>query len=396
MTLAAHLLLAVLAVWPTLACGYLLLLTVLSRRPHPPQGTPPVLRFDIVVPAHNEAAVIKRTVRSLRALDWPAPAFRVRVVADNCTDETAALARAAGADVIERHDPQRRGKGHALAYAFEQSLAEHGWDALVVIDADSEVTPNLLTAFAARLHAGAQAVQARHDVLDAHLSWRTRLAAIAYAAQHAVRGRGRERLGVSCGLRGNGMCFATPLLQAHPFRVFALAEDLEYGIELALAGVRVHYADEARADAEMAASAHGADTQRQRWEAGRLAALRQHLRPLLARARQGDPNCLDMVADLLTPPLGYLAPLVAGLGVLAAVLSIWVPGMIGWCVLAMVLTTALVAHVVRGWQLSGLGLRAGLDFARVPFFIAWKLWVLVRRRGNQAWIRTRRNGDPRA
>lgn len=394
MIVLGYLVLLAAALWPTLACGYLTLLTLLSGRMASPPASTRSLRFDIVVPAHNEAAVIVRTVRSLRALDWPADHFRILVVADNCDDDTAAIACAAGAHVIERTHSELRGKGHALEYAFAFSLAENACDAAVVVDADSEVTPNLLEAFAARLERGAQAVQARHDVLDAGLSWRTRLAAIAYAAQHSVRGRGRERLQVSCGLRGNGMCFARTLLREHPFRVYALAEDLEYGIVLGLAGIRVHYADEARANAEMAASAAGADSQRQRWEGGRFAALRRYLRPLLVRGlRRRDAVCLELAADLLALPLGYLALQVLLLFVLAAALSPWLPGAMAWLAWAGLLALALAAHVLRGWQLSGLGPRALLDLARAPFFVAWKVWVLLRRRGNHAWIRTRRNSE---
>ena len=77
------------------------------------------MKFDVIVPAHNEAEVIERTVSSLRKIDWPADRFRVLVVADNCTDTTAVLARGAGAEVLERHDPTLRGKGYALAFAFQ-------------------------------------------------------------------------------------------------------------------------------------------------------------------------------------------------------------------------------------------------------------------------------------
>jgi len=100
------------------ACLYLLVLTCLSgrgRTPPLPARTP---FFDLIVPAHNEAAGIQRTVANLRQLDWPAGRFRVVVIADNCTDETARMAREAGALVLERHDLSNRGKGYALAHVF--------------------------------------------------------------------------------------------------------------------------------------------------------------------------------------------------------------------------------------------------------------------------------------
>ena len=137
---------------------YLLMCTLLSPAPSKPASSSRRLRFNVIVPAHNEAEVIEGAVASLRKLDWPADAFQVLVVADNCTDSTAALARAAGARVLERHDAVSRGKGHALDFAFKTS-ATHGWaDAVVVVDADTEVSANLLEAFATRIESGADAV----------------------------------------------------------------------------------------------------------------------------------------------------------------------------------------------------------------------------------------------
>src|ERR1700730_7530905 len=104
-----------------LACLYLFVLTLLSAKaPLPPPSTRE-MRFDLIVPAHNEEAVIANVIRSLQAVDWPADRFRVVVVADNCTDSTAAVARAAGAHVLERFDRDQRGKGYALQFAFKAS-----------------------------------------------------------------------------------------------------------------------------------------------------------------------------------------------------------------------------------------------------------------------------------
>src|SRR5690606_27760846 len=115
-----------------------------------------------------------------------------------------------------------RGKGYALAYGFKRSAAEQAADAVVVIDADSDTSTNLLSAFAARIQAGADVVQANHGIRNANDSWRTRLLAIAYGAFHIVRSRSRERLRVSCGLRGNGMCFTMSILQRVPYEAYSL------------------------------------------------------------------------------------------------------------------------------------------------------------------------------
>src|SRR5882762_4767049 len=135
----------------TAACLYLLLLTCMSGRRVAPGSPARALFFDVIVPAHNEAAGIQHTVSNLQQLDWPPERFRVVVIADNCTDETARVARESGALVIERHDPLHRGKGYALAHIFRWSREAKMADAVVIVDADSKASANLLESFDARI-----------------------------------------------------------------------------------------------------------------------------------------------------------------------------------------------------------------------------------------------------
>lgn len=380
-----------------LASAYLLLLTLLSGRKRAPAPGPPHHRFVAVVPAHDEEAGISATVKSLLSLDYPAELRRVVVVADNCRDSTAQRAREAGADVLVRVDPERRGKGYALALAFQQFLADGFADAMVVIDADTVVSANLLRAFAARLDEGAGAIQAYYGVRNPEASWRTRTAALAFALFHRLRSLGRERLGCSSGLRGNGMCFTRGLLEQVPHDAFSVVEDLEYGIRLALAGHRVRYADEAEVLGEMPAGAGASRSQRQRWEGGRLQMARRHAPTLLRRGLAArDPVLVDMALDLLVPPLAYLTAIaVAGFAgsALASGLAarpLVAPWIWGACL------AALGLYVMRGWWLSGLGLRGLEVLFRAPAFLAWKLGLaLVRPRGSRGeWVRTPR--EPRS
>jgi cellulose synthase/poly-beta-1,6-N-acetylglucosamine synthase-like glycosyltransferase len=391
MTAMTDLILVVLALPATAASLYLLLFTLLSRAPPPALRSSRRLRFDVIVPAHDEAAGIEGVVAGLRKLDWPAEGFRVLVVADNCTDSTAALARAAGAEVLERRDPTRRGKGYALDFAFQASQA-HGWaDAVVVVDADTGVSANLLEAFAGRIDDGAKAIQAHYGVLNPHASWRTHLMAIALASFHRVRSRARERLQLSCGLRGNGWCVTPRLLRQVPYRAFSLAEDIEYGIELGLAGHRVHYADEAQVAGVMVSGEAAARTQRQRWEKGRFQLIRSRILPLLKAA--GDPDgkvCLDLALDLLVPPLSYVAVNVAVLIVLAGIALLWDSSAEIGLWLGLICGLCLLLYVLRGWQLSGVGVRGLMDLARVPSFVLWKVLLMLRARGSAEWVRTKR------
>ena len=387
----AHLILAALALPATAACTYLFVLTLLSARLPLPARSSRTLRFDVVVPAHNEAAVIERCLASLRKLDWPPVRLRLLVVADNCDDATAKLARAAGAQVLERNDPTLRGKGYALRHAFDHSR-EIGWaDAVVVVDADSEVSSNLLEAFAARIEAGAGAVQAYYGVLNPAESWRTGMMAIAHGAFHGVRSRARERLRLSCGLRGNGWCVTQRVLHDVPYRAFSVTEDLEYGIALGLAGRRVHYAEEARANAVMESGEKVARGQRQRWEDGRFDLLRLQTMPLLlAAARRRSVVCLDLALDLLVPPLSTIALNVAALIAVAVAASLWQASLRGWLWPGAISAACLVLYVLRGWQLSGRSAAGLLDLLRAPFFILWKM-RLRGRHDRREWVPTLRS-----
>ena len=391
MTIIANLILFVLALPATAVSLYLLILTLLSHAPPVALRSSRRLRFDVIVPAHNEAAAIDGVVASLRKLDWPADGFRVLVVADNCTDSTAVLARAAGAEVLERHDTERRGKGYALAFAFQASQA-HGWAyAVVVVDADTEVSPNLLEAFASRIENGAAVIQAHYRVLNSQASWRTRLMAIAMASFHRVRSRARERLRLSCGIRGNGWCITHRLLRQAPYRAFSLTEDIEYGIDLGLAGYRVRYADEANVAAMMVSGEQAARTQRQRWEDGRWQLIRSKTLSLLGAAKGPDGGfCLDLALDLLVLPLSYAAINVAVLIVLASVALLWEPSMEIWLWLALGCGASLLLYVLRGWQLSGVGMRGLVDLLRAPFFVLWKVLLMLRAHKSAEWVRTKR------
>ena len=376
------------------ATGYLALLTALSGRRRTPAADM-TTRFDIIVPAHNEASGIAATVASLFAMSYPADRMRILVVADNCTDDTAARAMAAGATVLERRSTTEKGKGYALAFGYEASLRDGVADAVVVVDADSSVSPNLLSAFSARFVSGADAVQAEYGVRNARDSWRTRLMVIALTMFHTVRSLGRERLGLSCGLRGNGMGFRSSLLRRVPPRAFSIVEDVEYGIALGLAGTRVWYVPEAQVHGDMPASAAASRSQRERWERGRLALIREHV-PVLLRAARGRAGRLavDLAADLLVPPLTTLAALV----VAGVVLALFVMqrgfadglGVVPWLAAA----GALAVYVIRGAVLSGAGPRVVLDLMWAPIFAVWKLTLMftpTRRAGE--WVRTTRSDE---
>jgi cellulose synthase/poly-beta-1,6-N-acetylglucosamine synthase-like glycosyltransferase len=386
---------------PSLAIGlYLLALTLLWRRPTDVRGRHENLRYCVLVPAHNEACGIGNTVRSLDAIDYPAHLRRTVVVADNCTDDTAGVAAAAGALVIQRCDTESRGKGFALRYAIDELLrpaARHPeWDVLVVVDADTVVTPNLLQVLSAHFERGASAVQAAYLPRQAGNSAIAVITNVAFVAIHLVRSVARERLGLSCGLRGNGMAFRRELLAAVPHTAFSRTEDLEFGVMLGLQGVRVAFAAETRVFGDMPEHSAAVTSQRERWIGGRSGIARRFVGPLLrAAVRQRSLMLADLAIDLMVPALS-VATVVAAAGLLGSVaIAVATEAHLLSTLVWWVAFAALVIHV---WHAAGIADQTQelvMAAGAIPGYALDKTLIALRmlRRSDETWIRTPRKGE---
>jgi len=203
------------------------------------------------------------------------------VIADNCSDGTARVAREAGANVLERFDPARKSKGHALEYFFEhRSSTVSSVDAVVLIDADTVVDPGILCAFAATWAEGKDWVQCYYTIRNPDASWRTRMMTYAFSLFNGVWLLGQDQLGLSVGLKGNGMCFSSRGLTRFPWRAHGLTEDLEFSWMLRVAGERIHFLPGTRVCAAMPTQGGAAAmVQRRRWESGRKALRRPRAPP---------------------------------------------------------------------------------------------------------------------
>jgi len=359
---------------------------MLPPREHLPKviGTK-IDKLAIVIPAHDEAASIVRCVRSIAACTRPdSVETETIVVADNCSDATADLARGSGARVLVRSDSVRRGKGFALKFAFK-TLLDEGFDAVFIVDADSVVDTNLLLEIVRPFRAGADGVQVRYVVLNSDASLRTRLMNVALMAFNVLRARGRERMGVSVGIFGNGFGLSRAALEAVPYDANSLVEDLEYHLQLVRAGRRIVFVDRTRVRAEMPAGGRGASTQRARWEGGRLRTAVQNLPGLFAGVITGKLRLLEPALELLLLPLAFHVTLLG----LAALMPFALMRIYALFALALV-----AIHVVAGILVGGGDWR---DFAALlcaPFYVLWKLAALPRTlqsaRSAAPWVRTDR------
>ncbi|HEY5961325.1 MAG TPA: glycosyltransferase family 2 protein, partial [Polyangiaceae bacterium] len=334
--------------------------------------------------------------RSLLAVDYPRDRFSVLVVADNCSDATASLASAAGARVLVRNDLERRGKGYALDLAFSTLVAEGGSEAVAVVDADTDVAHNLLRSAAAAIANGASVMQAHYAVRNVDDSWRTRLMDVAFTLYHGVRSRARERLNLSAGLRGNGMVFTADTLRKVPYHAYSLVEDVEYGIELALNGIRVVYLGDTNVRAEMVSNDSASESQRERWEQGRRQLLVNFL-PKLLRRGVAERNwvLLDLGADILIPPLASVAAYTAG-GMVIAIGAVGLRLATPWVLVPWTASIAgLTTYVASGVAMSGRGIGVLRDLAHAPRYALWKASLKFRRKSSRdgEWVRTARKGE---
>jgi 1,2-diacylglycerol 3-beta-glucosyltransferase len=373
--------------------GYLLLLTVaawFAPRRTPTRNQPPTHRFLFLVPAHNEERLLPGLLDNLRQLEYPSALYAVHVVADNCTDRTAALAREAGAVVHERFDTVQRGKGYALQWLLQRIWASgEPHDAVIVLDADTVVSPNFLTVMNARLARGERVIQAYYAVRDPEQSWSASLRSVALAALHYLRPQARSVLGGSTGLKGNGMVFAHDIARQHPWPV-SLTEDIEYHMALILAGERVMFAPDAVVWAEMPGTLAAAHTQNVRWERGRMEMIRRYVPALLAAAlRRRSFLLFDAAIEQLIPPFSMLAIMSVAV-LLGALLLGSGPGLL----LAAFLLAGQALYVLNGLVLAGVPRKVYQALLYAPLFVAWKLWLYMRvllgfDRGG--WVRTARN-----
>lgn len=342
------------------------------------------LRLAIVAPAHNEAAGIQRCVRSLLSCEPASDNFAVVVVADNCTDNTAELAREAGARTLVRCDTERRGKGYALDFAFH-SLLGKGYDAFIVVDADTLVDQNLTTEFRRLFAAGADAIQCRYGVNNAADSLRTRLMSIALFAFNILRPRGRDRWGLSAGLLGNGFGLTRETLLAIPYTAVSVVEDLEYHLRLVRAGRVVRFADAVTVKADMPTGGRGAKTQRARWEGGRLRMAAQAAPSLLKEILRGRIRLMEPLLELLLLPLAFHVVIL-----LATLAPPYAPTRI----YALCGFTVVALHIVAAIRVGGGGAKEFAALAAAPFYMAWKVMMipamLRTARKDAEWVRTER------
>lgn len=379
----------------------LLLLTLCAgRRPrarhggHAPEEKLPLPkrpRIAVLVPAHNESSHLLPTLQCLRTQLQPGD--RLLVIADNCSDDTATVARKVGATVVERQDADRRGKGYALAFGVD-ALREDPPEVVVVVDADCTVSDGAIAQVAARSQETACPVQMLYLMqAPPGAGLRIRILGFAWLVKNQVRPTGAYRLGGACHLMGTGMAIPWALMSTARLATGHIAEDMKLGVDMALAGYPTQFFRDAQVRSVFPVDDSVAYAQKSRWEHGHLRTLTEELpRLLIAALRTGRLSLLVLAMDLLIPPLALYFLMLAGLvplGVLCGLLGpAWHP------LAALMVSTALAFGLAIGlsWWRHARQLLSLRELVSSPLYAIWKIpvYVAYAMRKRSAWVRTQR------
>lgn len=345
----------------------------------------------ILIPAHNESVSILPTLenvaKQLRAGD------RLLVVADNCTDDTAMQARSAGAEVIERHDSQYKGKGYALDYGVHH-LEYAPPEVLIIIDADCIVHGDTLEVLSKECMANQHPVQAMylmHSPPGAGL--KTKVAEFAWAVKNLARPLAYHKLGLPCQLMGTGMAFPWALIQSAELASGHIVEDLKLGLDFAAAGSPPLLSPTSLVTSVFPANAEGVQSQRTRWEHGHLGMiLSDGPKYLLQSLRERNIHLLALVLDMAVPPLALLTLLVSllvGLGLVA----IWLTSALYPWLFAVINLLLLAVAVLLAWLFYGRHILSFRHLAFAPLYALAKvpLYLKFLFKRQVDWVRSKRD-----
>jgi cellulose synthase/poly-beta-1,6-N-acetylglucosamine synthase-like glycosyltransferase len=348
-------------------------------------------RTIVLIPAHNEGAGILPTIRDVQA--QLGPNDRILVVADNCTDDTAAIVRAAGVEAVARADPARRGKGYALEFGV-QHLRHNPPDVVVIIDADCRLGENALRHLSNGAMTSGRPVQSLYLMLVPENAPPGKAVNLfAWRVRNWIRPGGLALLGLPTQLFGTGMAFPLSLLLERDLGNSRLAEDTALGLALASAGYPPLFISEARVHSHFPVSQAGSDQQRQRWEKGHIDNIVDLVPGAFVKSlRDRNIGLAALAIDMAVPPLSLLV-LVTALceifGGVAFVLgappaALAIPSL---SILLLVVGTALA------WAAVGRDVLPLRELLRLPLHAIQKLPFYRRIASGKAtstWIRTDR------
>lgn len=344
----------------------------------------------VLVPAHNEAATITATLLSIKKQINAGD--RIMVVADNCTDDTASVARTLGAEVVERTDHDRRGKGYALDFGFRH-LEEKPSDVVIIVDADCLLENGALDCLSKQSFATNRPVQAQYLMTAPGGSLKMKVAEFATIVKNLVRPLGLLNLGLPCQLMGTGMAFPWSLLKKVNLANGHLVEDMKLGLDLARIRHAPVFCPDALVTSVFPVNAEGIKSQRTRWEHGHLNVIIKDVPGLLMESVRTFNGLLAiLVLDLSVPPLAMLVLLT--IAVLFLSIGLWFATGIAIPLVVTFLEIVLIICVVLlAWMRYGRKVIPFANLVFVPVYVLWKIPMYMKYIWSRQteWVRSRRD-----
>lgn len=346
----------------------------------------------VLIPAHNEQLGIGATLDSLKA--QLTPNDRIVVIADNCQDETATVARSYGAIAIERTDTLNRGKSYALDFGMRYLEQNSPPEVVIIVDADCLVQAGSLQRLAGLAVAKFRPVQALYLMYSPpNAGLKTKIAEFAWAIKNWARALGYHQIGLPCQLMGTGMAFPWALIQQANLASGHIVEDLKLGLDLAGSGTPPLFCPEAVVTSFFPINQEGVKSQRTRWEHGHLAMIASEAPALLLKSLKTlNIGMLALALDMCIPPLALLTLMVLALAlagfILIAVSHAALPGLLAVLLLALMSVTVLLGWLKFGrsiLSLASLGYAPIYMLAKIPLYCKF----LVRRQVE--WVRSKRD-----
>lgn len=374
------------------------ILALLYRHSSLEYGRPRTTRFLILIPAHNEEDGLPETLQSLSVLQYPKELVHIVVIADRCGDDTAKVARAGGAQCVERNDGPG-GKGAAMSWAM-QGLRKKGvlFDALVIVDADCIADPRLLEAFDDALAKGHEVQQGYNYLSNPWETPFTRVIAVTSVLRNFLFYGGKEPIGCSAMLSGTGMCLSRSVVDQHGWSAFSVAEDWEFSVSLLLNDVMIYFNPLARVFARESKGLKQASRQRLRWATGKYAVMTNGARRLFLQGlSRGKANLIDGAVTLAAP--NYSSQ--ASMTLLALVCSLFLSQEPAWSFLlpwSLGVLTSLAAYFLLGAMYTQSPLKTLMGIPYIAVFLPWRLSIEILGFlgfGRKGWGRTFRDSAAR-
>ncbi len=244
-------------------------------------------RFMAIIPAHNEEAVVGNLIESLKNQTYNKELYDIYVIADNCTDNTAKIARDAGAIVYERFDETKKTKGYALNWFLQQKIKEDApYDAFFVFDADNIVDKNFIKNMNKKLCQGEDVVQGYRDIKNPSDNWITAGYAIFYWQMHRFYHLARYNIGLSPLLNGTGFMVKFDVIKPQGWDTETLTEDIEFSLKRIIKGKKLGWATDAIVYDEQPTGFRQSWSQRSRWTVGHIQCIQKYTKELAIATKE--------------------------------------------------------------------------------------------------------------